>query len=113
VKLRPLGERVTVRLEPEDPKVSAGGIQLLDRPQSFRKGTVLQVGPGCDIPTNVEGKTTRYSTQVRKGERVVFSECVFHTKQGKKLRQLLDGEEAIINERDILFVIEEGDPRVE
>lgn len=72
----------------------------------------MEVGPGCDVPTKDPTKSVRYSTEVKSGERVCFPAGVFHTKQGKKLRSMLGDEEGIINERDILFVIEEGDPRV-
>jgi len=83
-----------------------------NRPQTFRTGTVMEVGPGCDIPTSDPSRSTRYTTEVSEGDRVCFPAGVFHTKQGKALRSLLEGDQGIINERDILFVIEEGDPRI-
>jgi co-chaperonin GroES (HSP10) len=111
--LRPLGDRVAVRLDPEEPKISPAGLTLPTHVQVFRTGTVVAVGPGCRLPTKNPEKSSVYVTEVKKGERVCFPSAVFHTRQGKQLAAKLGEEEGLINERDILFIIEKGNPRIE
>jgi co-chaperonin GroES (HSP10) len=111
--VRPLGERVLVRLDDgEDTKQTRGGL-FINLPRMFRKGVVVRVGPGCLLPTSVQGKMTTYTTQVQPGERVCFPAGVLDTGQGEAMRPRLPDGHALIHERDILFVIEEGDPVVE
>lgn len=111
--VRPLGERVLVRLDDgEDTRQTSAGLFVV-LPRMFRKGVVERVGPGCFLPLAAENRTVHYRTQVQPGERVCFPAGVMDTKQGEAMRPSLPDGYALIHERDILFVIEEGDPTVE
>jgi co-chaperonin GroES (HSP10) len=111
--VRPLGERVLVRLDDgEDTQQTPGGLFRV-LPRMFRKGTVVRVGPGCILPLASENRQVHYRTQVQPGERVCFPAGVLDTSQGEALRPRMPDGHALIHERDILFVIEEGDPQVE
>lgn len=113
MKLRPLGERVVVRLDDgDDDEKTLGGIYRV-LPRMFRKGIVVSAGPGCWLPDSKLGKNVRYRTQVQPGMRVCFPAGVLDTSQGQAMRPKLPDGHALIHERDILFEILEGDPVVE
>ena len=95
--LKPLGERVIVRVAEQEEKTS-GGILL---PQTANKekpqeGEVLAVGPGKLLDNGDFGKMS-----VRQGDRVVFAKYA-----GTEVK--LQGEEVlVISEKDILAIIEQ------
>lgn len=108
MSLRPLHDWVLVDLEKSPTEhESAGGI-LLPHPELVRKGTVASVGPGR---LYVDG--VYQPCEVQLGARVAFLSAALDTKQGHQLATTLGTNQALIRETDILFVIEEGDPRLE
>lgn len=105
--LRPQSDWALVQMEPVGEARSAGGI-VLTRPELVRKGTVLAVGPGRKY---VDGPYR--GTELKIGDRVAFLAATMDTQQGRQLAHTLDKDQALIRETDVLFVIEEGDPRIE
>lgn len=101
MKIRPLGELVHVRMEPEK-GASDGGI-ILPRPQPIRAATVLAVGPG-----RRDGKGRLTHTQVKPGDRVyLFAAAVDGHSQGQQIGAQLGPGEGLVPECDILFVAED------
>ncbi len=94
--LKPLADRVVVRVAEQEEKTS-GGILL---PQTANKekpqeGEVLAVGPGKLLDNGEYGKMS-----VREGDRVVFAKYA-----GTEVK--LQGEEVlVISEKDILAIVE-------
>jgi chaperonin GroES len=94
--LKPLADRVVVRVAEQEEKTS-GGILL---PQTANKekpqeGDVLAVGPGKLLDNGEFGKMS-----VREGDRVVFAKYA-----GTEVK--LQGEEVlVISEKDILAIVE-------
>ncbi len=95
--LKPLGDRVVVRVAEQEEK-TAGGILL---PQTANKekpqeGEVLAVGPGKLLDNGDFGKMS-----VREGDRVVFAKYA-----GTEVK--LQGQEVlVISEKDILAIVEQ------
>jgi len=113
MKLRPLGECVLVRLDDgeDDSRTRGGLIRVL--PRMFRKGVVVSTGFGYWLPSVREGHDVHYFMDARPGDRVCFPAGVMDTSQGKAMWHKMPDGHVLIHERDILFIIEEGDPTVE
>ena len=106
--LHPLHDWVLVRLDPEGAYPPSGLLASV-RPRLVLTGRVVAAGPGRDFVDGVHR-----GTEVREGERVAFLAAVMDTQQGRQLRGATLGEDqALIRESDILFVIEEGNPRLD
>ncbi|MGH2706607.1 MAG: co-chaperone GroES [Actinomycetota bacterium] len=94
MSIKPLGDRVVVRVEEGEQALPSGLVIPDTAKEKPQEGTVLAVGPGA----YVDGK--RVPLDVKKGDRVIFSKY-----GGMEVK--VDNEEVIIlNERDILGVIE-------
>ncbi len=94
MKLVPLGDNIVVkRVEPE--QTTAGGIVLPDSAQDKpSEGRVLSVGDGLLLKDG-----TRAESQVRDGDRIIFSSYA-----GNEVS--IDGEELLImGEGDILAIL--------
>ena len=94
MKLVPLGDNIVVkRVEPE--QTTAGGIVLPDSAQDKpSEGRVLSVGDGLLLKDG-----TRAKSQVRDGDRIIFSSYA-----GNEVS--IDGEELLImGEGDILAIL--------
>ncbi|SMB92660.1 chaperonin GroES [Thermanaeromonas toyohensis ToBE] len=93
--LRPLGDRVVVKVITAEEKTQ-GGIYLPDTAKEKpQEGEVIAVGPG-----RVLDNGTRIPPEVKKGDRVVFAKY-----SGTEVK--VDGEEyLIIRDSDILAVKE-------
>jgi co-chaperonin GroES (HSP10) len=106
--LRPLNDWVLVALDaaPQE-NISAFGI-VFTRPLLVRTGYVLRVGPGRRFVDGVY-----QPTEVKEGERVAFLAAVLDSKQGYTLQDILGKDRVLIRESDILFVITEGNPRLD
>ncbi len=94
MKLRPLGDRVIIRVVRED-EVSGGGIIIPDTAKEKpQKGKVMAVGPGT---LDLGGKRTKM--QLKKGEKILFGKY-----SGSEVT--LDGEKLLImRENDILAIL--------
>ncbi len=94
MNIRPLGDRVVVKLL-EAEQTTKGGIILPDTAKEKpQKGKILAVGTGRILDNG-----TRVPLDVREGDMVVFSKY-----GGSEIK--IDGEDyLIVNERDILGVI--------
>jgi len=94
LKLQPLGDRVVIERE-ESETVTAGGIVLPDTAKDKpARGTVVSVGDGRLLKDG-----TRTKSQVKEGDRVLFSSYAGETfKVG-------DRELLLMREEDILAVI--------
>jgi chaperonin GroES len=95
VNLKPLGDRVVIKVIDETEKTS-GGIYIPDSAREKpQKGEVLAVGPGKMLDS---GK--REPMEVKTGDTILFTKY-----GGTDIK--IDGEEyKILSERDILGVIE-------
>jgi chaperonin GroES len=95
MKLRPLQDRVAIRLVEPEAKTS-GGIIIPDTAQEKpMEGEVVAVGPGAR-----DANGTLHALDVRAGDRVLFGKW-----SGSEVR--IDGEDLMImKESDILGVIE-------
>ena len=95
IKLRPLGDRVVVKVVEQEEKTKAGIVLPDTAKEKPQQGEVLAVGPGR-ILDNGE----RVPVEVKVGDRVIFAKYA-----GTEVK--LEGEEyLILSERDILAVIE-------
>lgn len=113
-ELRLLGDKILVRMDPEDNTVAGG---LLYKPDDayetiMRTGEVVSVGPGRwasdgDVPLN-----KRCPVGVEVGDGVVFNRFIAtHTKTAQTLHQyLLKDEEALIGPKDVLLVYDRKNP---
>jgi len=108
VTFRPLNDWVLVAMDHLPGENTSGGGIILTQPALIRKGTVLAIGKGR---TYSDGVYKPCDTKV--GERVAFLSAVLESKQGYQISGILAPNEALIREPDILFVFEEGDPRIE
>jgi chaperonin GroES len=95
MKLRPLQDRVAIRLVEQEAKTS-GGIIIPDTAQEKpMEGEVVAVGPGAR-----DANGTLHALDVKAGDRVLFGKW-----SGSEIR--IDGEDLMImKESDILGVIE-------
>jgi co-chaperonin GroES (HSP10) len=105
---RPKGDWALIQMEPAiGESKSAGGI-VLTHPELIRKGIVISVGPGRHYVDGVYKPT-----ELKMGDRVAFLAATMDTQQGHQIAHLLEKDQALIRETDVLFVIDEGDPRIE
>lgn len=95
VRLQPLGERIVVQRE-ESESTTAGGIVLPDSAQEKpARGTVVALGTG-----KVLDDGTRAASQLKTGEKVLFSSYAGETIEVDNVEYLL------MREDDVLAVIE-------
>lgn len=96
MKIRPLGDRLLVRVD-ESNKVSKGGIHLPDNAREKpRRGEVLAVGPG---KLDADGKRTPLTLQV--GDVVLYQQW-----SGSEPPKELGEGLLILSEADVLGVLE-------
>jgi len=108
-RLRLMGDRVLIRLDPESDKTMSG---LLFKPDDahesvLRTGEVIDVGPG----RWTEKGDKRIPLGVEIGEGVVFIKFVAtNTKTAESLQMHLNEGEALITPNDILLVYDRKEP---
>ncbi len=95
MKLKPLGDRIVVKVLSEEKKTK-GGIVLPDTAKEKpTEGEVLAVGTG-----KVLDNGTKQPIEVKVGDHIIFSKYA-----GTEVK--VDGEELVIfSERDVLAIIE-------
>lgn len=95
MKLKPLGDRIVVKVLSEEKKTK-GGIVLPDTAKEKpTEGEVLAVGTG-----KVLDNGTKQPVEVKVGDHIIFSKYA-----GTEVK--VDGEELVIfSERDVLAIIE-------
>ena len=95
MKLKPLGDRIVVKVVGEEKKTK-GGIVLPDTAKEKpTEGEVIAVGTGKILDNG-----TKQPVEVKVGDRIIFSKYA-----GTEVK--LDGEELVIfSERDVLAIIE-------
>ncbi|WP_353745328.1 co-chaperone GroES [Dictyoglomus sp.] len=96
VKLRPIGDRVVVKVIEQEEKTK-GGIVLPDTAKEKpQQGRVIAVGTGRILDNG-----QKVPLEIKEGDRVIFAKYA-----GTEVK--IEGEEyLILSERDILAVIEE------
>jgi chaperonin GroES len=96
VKLRPIGDRVVVKVIEQEEKTK-GGIVLPDTAKEKpQQGKVIAVGTGRILDNG-----QKVPLEIKEGDRVIFAKYA-----GTEVK--IEGEEyLILSERDILAVIEE------
>ena len=104
---RPLNDWVLVKLDPLDDRTTDVGLVLV-RPQTVRTGTVLRAGVDR---LYIDGVVKR--TEIKTGERIAFLAGTLDNKQGQQITYTLGEDQALMRESDILFVIEEGNPKLD
>lgn len=93
--LKPLGDRVLIRVEEHENALPSGLVIPDTAKEKSQEGRVLAVGPG----SYQDGK--RVTLDIKEGDRVIFSKF-----GGTEVK--VGGEELmILNERDILAVVGE------
>lgn len=93
--LKPLGDRVVVKIVEQEDKTSGGILLPQTAKEKPQEAEVLAVGPGKMLD---DGK--RSAMEVREGDRVVFAKYA-----GTEIKA--HGEEVmIISEKDILAIVE-------
>ena len=95
MKLKPLGDRIVVKVLSEEMKTK-GGIVLPDTAKEKpTEGEVLAVGTGKILDNG-----TKQPVEVKVGDRIIFSKYA-----GTEVK--VDGEELVIfSERDVLAIVE-------
>ncbi len=95
MKLKPLGDRIVVKVLSEEKKTK-GGIVLPDTAKEKpTEGEVIAVGTGKILDNG-----TKQPVEVKVGDRIIFSKYA-----GTEVK--VDGEELVIfSERDVLAIIE-------
>ena len=95
MKLKPLGDRIVVKVLSEEKKTK-GGIVLPDTAKEKpTEGEVIAVGTG-----KVLDNGTKQPVEVKVGDRIIFSKYA-----GTEVK--VDGEELVIfSERDVLAIID-------
>jgi len=93
--LKPLGDRVVVKIVEQEEKTSGGILLPATAKEKPQEAEVLAVGPGKLLD---DGK--RSAMEVREGDRVVFAKYA-----GTEIKS--QGEEVlVISEKDILAIVE-------
>ena len=93
--LKPLGDRVVVKVVEQEEKTSGGILLPQTAKEKPQEAEVLAVGPGKQLD---DGK--RAALEVRVGDRVVFAKYA-----GTEIKS--QGEELlVISEKDILAIVE-------
>ncbi len=105
-EIRLRGDWVLVELEPERTRTRNGVIHL--GPDPIRTARVLAVGPGR--LTRKKGQPI--PTGLKPGDRFPFFKAATETKQGLELSLRLPEGQELVRAKDVLFVIEEGDPEI-
>ena len=95
MRLKPLGDRIVVKVLSEEKKTK-GGIVLPDTAKEKpTEGEVIAVGTGKILDNG-----TKQPVEVKVGDRIIFSKYA-----GTEVK--VDGEELVIfSERDVLAIIE-------
>ena len=94
MKIKPLADRVVIKMVEAEEKTKSGIILTGSAKEQPQMAEVIEVGPGG----MVDGKEIKM--EVKAGDRVIFSKYA-----GTEVK--VDGEEMmILNERDILAVVE-------
>lgn len=92
--LKPLGDRVLVRVEEAEEALPSGLVIPDTAKEKPQEGTVLAVGPGAIS----DGK--RVPLEIKEGDRIIFSKF-----GGTEVK--VEGEELmLLNERDVLAIVE-------
>ena len=92
-KLKPLGDRVIVKQEPEEEKTKSGIVLPESAKEKPQEGTVIAVGEGRVLDSG-----QKVPVAVKVGDKIIYSKY-----GGTEVK--IDGEEYIIlGERDILAV---------
>lgn len=92
--LKPLGDRVLVRVEEPEDTLPSGLVVPDTAKEKPQEGTVLAVGPG----SYNDGK--RIPLDVKEGDRIIFSKF-----GGTEVK--VEGEDLmLLNERDLLAIVE-------
>ena len=93
-KVKPLGDRVVVKVIAPDEKTK-GGVLLLNpgQMQDMEEGTVVEVGPGRMMDNNV-----RNTIDLKVGDKVMYAKSV-----GVKMT-LDDVEHKVLKEGDVIAV---------
>ena len=95
MNLRPLGDRVVVKVIEQEEKTKSGIVLPDTAKEKPQQGEVLAVGNGAVLENG-----ERRPLDVKKGDQVIFSKYA-----GTEIK--LDGEEVLIlSERDILAIVE-------
>lgn len=97
-------------LEPA-PATTKGGIIKVG-PDPIRFARCKAVGPGRRFWSQKRKRYYVVPSEVRPGERFPFFKAASETKQGHALAMLLEDNEVLIQARDVLFVVDEGDVEV-
>lgn len=92
MKVRPIGNRILVRLDPLETMLGSIIIPATALGQDNRKATVLEVGVDA-------------AHELSPGDRVVFNRAHGEHLQGKRLLRELDGD-LLLEAEDILIVFE-------
>lgn len=96
-KLKPVGDRVVVKPKPQEQQTKAGIVLPATATERPQQGTVVAVGSGRSLDNG-----SRAPMEVKHGDTVLFAKysgTEFH----------LDDEELLVlNERDVLAVVENG-----
>ena len=110
-KIRLLGDRILIELEPESDLISGVDVKLYKAGGSagkdthvFRVGRVKGLGPGTWVK---KGKWYR-PIDLELGSRVLFVKFVAtHTETSKSIQGIVGKDHAIINEQDVLFEVDQ------
>ena len=96
MKIKPLNERVLIKLE-EKEKITKGGIILLNQiKKDYREGTIKEIGKGYKLKN---GMTV--PLKVKKGDKVIFGKF-----EGSEV--VLEGKNMVIlKENHILGVVDD------
>ena len=92
-KLKPLGDRVIVKQEPEEEQTKSGIVLPESAKEKPQEGTVIFVGSGRVLDSG-----TKVPVEVKVGDKVIYS------KYGGTEIKIEDEEYIILSERDILAV---------
>lgn len=102
-KMKIMGDRILLRLDPESKKTVSGVLYKPDDAHDtiLRTGEVIGVGPG----RWAQERDVRKPVGVELGEGVVFIKFVAtSTKTAEAIQPYLDGDEALISVNDVLLV---------
>lgn len=108
-RLRLMGDRILVKIDPESEKTASG---LLFKPDDAHE-TIVQTGEVIDVGPGrwAEKEHRRIPVGVEPGEGVVFVKFVAtSTKTAESLKAHLSKDEAILQPGDILLAYDRSDP---
>ena len=110
LQIRLLSDWMIAVLEPL-PEKSKGGIIKVG-PEPVRFARCKAVGPGRRFWSQKFKHYYVVPSEIQPGERFPFLKAASETKQGHQLAMLLEENEVLIQARDVLFVVDEGDVEV-